>query len=280
MRASLSSFGSIEPGNARQCFRVRREVGPRINGATKELTFFFFSAGELASRLPLLRGIVREDLAKHKVPGGASMVIEQWQAYVQQVVNLFSHGYFYFCNVSYPREKAGKWRFIDQKLIAKYDTEQDKDRKYRNRKKGLANYMLVRHEHQCLLLRTEGKEKDVPDPDHWQDVRCEPYYFRYGTIMLKIRNVNGKVDVRLEKRCYRDIKGTLAELIARKPFPMDYVVRTFHLLNGFPSYSGIIAQKIMLQKYVIAEAKRHHGRIASSDLWVNTNRKIYRIKSI
>src|SRR5208337_5404365 len=85
---------------------------------------------------------------------------------------------------------------------------QDKDRRYRNKQKGLANYILVRHEHQCLLMKTEGIEKDVPDPDHWQDVRCEPYYFQYGTIMLKIRHVNGKVDMRLEKRCYRNIKGT------------------------------------------------------------------------
>jgi len=205
------------------------------------------------------------------------MVIEQWQAYIQQVVNLFSHGYFYFCSIEYPKDKTGKWPRIDQKLIAKYDANQDKDRKYRNRQKGLANYMLVRHEHQCLLLRTDGSEKDVPDPDHWQDVRCEPYYFQYGTIMLKIRRTNDKTDVRLEKKCYRNIKGNLAQIIARKPFPKDYVVRTFDLLNGLPCSSGIIAQKIMLQKYIIAEAKRNQGRIASKDLWVNTKRKVYRV---
>lgn len=207
------------------------------------------------------------------------MVIEQWQAFVQQVVNLFAHGYFYFCGVTYPRDKAGKWPIIDQKLMAKYGANQDKDRRYRKKHRGLANYMLLRHEHQCLILRTEGKQIDVVDPDNWQDVRCEPYYFRYGTIMLKIRRVNGKVDMRLEKRCYRNIKGNFAEIIARKPFPKDYVVRTFHILNGLPCSSGIIAQKIMLQKYVIAEAKRNQGRIAPKDLWVNTKRKVYLINS-
>ena len=207
------------------------------------------------------------------------MVIEQWQAYVQEIVNLFSHGYFYFCHVKYPQDKVDKWFVIDQKLIVKYVANQDKDRRYRNKQKGLANYMLVRHEQQCLLLKTDGVEKDVPDPDHWQDVRCEPYYFQYGTIMLKIRHVNGKVDTRLEKRCYRNIKGNLAEIIARKPFARDYVVRAFYKLNGLPCSSGIIAQKIMLQKYIISEAKRNQGRIASKDLWVNTKRKVYPINS-
>ncbi len=205
------------------------------------------------------------------------MVIEQWQAYVQEVANLFAHGYFYFCIIRYPRDKIGKWQRIDQKLIAKYDANQDKDRKYRNKQKGLANYILVRHAHQCLLLKTEGSEKGVNDPDHWQDVRCEPYYFQSGTITLKIRHANGKVDVWLQKKCYRNIKGNLAEIIARKPFPKDYVVRTFDMLNGLPCFSGIIAQKIMLQEYIIAEAKRNQGRIASKDLRVNTKRKIYRI---
>ncbi len=207
------------------------------------------------------------------------MVIEQWEAYVQQVERLFSHGYFYFCSIKYPKDKIGKWPAIDQKLIVKYMADQDKDRRYRNKQKGLANYMLVRHEHQCLLLKTDGIEKDVPDPDYWQDVRCEPYYFQYGTIMLKIRRVNGKVDMRLEKRCCRNIKGNLDEIIARKPFPRDYVVRTFDMLNGLPCSAGIIAQKIMLQKYIIAEAKRNQGRIASKDLWVNTKRKVYPINS-
>src|SRR5208283_5509662 len=104
------------------------------------------------------------------------MVIEQWEAYVQQVERLFSYGYFYFCVIKYPKDKIGKWPHIDQKLIAKYNSNQDKDRRYRIKQKGLANYMLVRHEHQCLLLKTEGKEKIVPDPDYWHDVRCEPYY--------------------------------------------------------------------------------------------------------
>ena len=89
------------------------------------------------------------------------MVIEQWQSYLQEVTNLFSHGYFYFCPVKYPQDKINKWPRIDQKLIAKYSANQDKDRKYRNKQKGLANYMLVRHADQCLLLRTEGREIEV-----------------------------------------------------------------------------------------------------------------------
>lgn len=207
------------------------------------------------------------------------MLIEQWQAFVQQAVNLFSHGYFYFCCIQYPANKDSKWSNIDQRLLDKYNANQDKDRKYRNKQKGRANYVLIRHGHQCLLLRTIGSEKAVSDPDPWQDIRCEPYNFRYGTITLKIRNSKGKTDVWLEKTCYRSIKGGLSELIARKPFSKDYVVRTFKMLNGLPAYAGIIEQKIILQKYVIAEAKKQHGRITSKDLWVNTKRKVYRIQT-
>lgn len=207
------------------------------------------------------------------------MVIEQWQAFVQQAVNLFSHGYFYFCCIQYPPNKDSKWSNIDQKLIDKYSANQDKDRKYRNKKKGMANYVLIRNGQQCLLLRTLENEKAVSDPDSWQDIRHEPYYFRYRTIMLKIRHANGKVDVWLEKKCYRNIKGGLSELIARKLFSKDYVVRTFKMLNGLPAYAGIIEQKIILQKYVIAEVKKQHGRITSKDLWVNTKRKVYRIQT-
>jgi len=207
------------------------------------------------------------------------MVIEQWQSYVQEVANLFSHGYFYFCPVKYPQDKINKWSGIDQKLIAKYSANQDKDRKYRNKQKGLANYMLVRHADQCLLLRTEGREIEVTDPDHWQDVRAEPYYFRYGSIILKIRRANDKTDVRLEKRCYRDIKGNLAFLVAQEPFPKGLIVRTFDLLNGLPCYAGIIDQKIAIRKHIVAEARQHKGRIAPKDLRINTKRKIYAINS-
>lgn len=205
------------------------------------------------------------------------MVIEQWQSYIQEVVNLFCHGYFYFCPVKYSRDKVKKWSSTDEKLIAKYSANQDKDRKYRNKQKGLANYMLVRYADQCLLLKTDGREIEVADPDHWLDIRTEPYYFRIGSIILKIRSANKRTDVRLEKKCYRDIKGNLAFLAAQKPFPKELLVRTFNLLNGLPSYAGIIKQKIAIRKYVIAEARRHHGRIAPEDLWINTKRKIYRV---
>jgi hypothetical protein len=254
-------------------------VAPHVTKAqAKGFPFFFSLAGDRQIAFPVSGEW--SGRARPKTSAGRYfMVIEQWQAYVQQVVNLFSHGYFYFCPVKYPQAKVNRWSEIDKKLIDKYSANQDKDRRYRNRQNENANYMLVRHGDQCLLLKTEGDEKKVVDPDHWQDIRTEPYFFRCGSVTLKIRRANEKTDVRLEKRCYRQIKGNLAFLVAQKPFPKDYIVRTFELLNGLPCYAGIIDQKIAIRKQIIAEARQHQGRIAPKDLWINTKRKIYSVRN-
>src|SRR5208337_790082 len=164
--------GSVAVGAARQA--------PRNTGAAKGFPFFFSVTGDLAKRRPVSVGTAREGLAEYKY----------WEVlYGHRTVAVLCSGgcksffsrLFYFCPVKYPQDKINKWSGIDQKLIAKYSANQDKDRKYRNKQKGLANYMLVRHADQCLLLKTEGREIEVTDPDHWQDVRAEPYYFRYGS---------------------------------------------------------------------------------------------------
>lgn len=81
-----------------------------------------------------------------------------WQALLEQIVNLCGNGYYYY-HISYlPVRKKEKRKEIDKKIIEKYNLEKDtKDKRYQRKKKGLANFAFLRWEHILVILHTEGK---------------------------------------------------------------------------------------------------------------------------
>jgi hypothetical protein len=212
-------------------------------------------------------------------PGGEIMgkhICTSWQGFLQQLITLISHGYRYYCKIEYPMQKQDKWYAIDTKLIAKYDADISKDKRYRNQLKEQANYMFIRWENYALVLRSAGvfMESD----DRFVDIKEKPLVLDVGaTLRLKIVPVGSKghVTAYIEKSVYREIKAELLDHCRHKR--VDVLKGRFSALNGIPAYSGIVQQKAALLTEVVIEGRRHGLKLLRKDFIFRTGRKIVKV---
>ncbi|RMD60147.1 hypothetical protein D6833_10305 [Candidatus Parcubacteria bacterium] len=203
-------------------------------------------------------------------------MIATWQAWLQQIVLLASKGYRYYHLTEYPERKRDRWSRIDAKLIAKYQANRPAWEVYRKKKRGLANFKVVRWEQWCVILQSPGRFPDLEDPDRFQDMQAVPLLLQISErVAVKVQVVPQGVDVRLSRDTYRNIKAELAELCVRKQ--VSTLLQSFHKLNGFPAYRGINEQRKQLREFVIREAKRHQLPLDRSSLPLRTRRKVYRV---
>lgn len=83
-----------------------------------------------------------------------------WQSLVENMVDLVGHGYYYVCVIPLPRRKEQKFFEIDYKIMrsyhAFYNKLQSKDKYYRRKKKGLANFRYLRWDNIAVVLHTPG----------------------------------------------------------------------------------------------------------------------------
>lgn len=83
-----------------------------------------------------------------------------WQSFLENLVDLIGHGYYYVCVNPLPRRKEQRFLEIDFKIMhsyqAFYNKLQSKDKYYRRKKKGLANFRYLRWDNIAVVLHTPG----------------------------------------------------------------------------------------------------------------------------
>lgn len=193
--------------------------------------------------------------------------IISWQGLLQYVSkNLISRGYYYWHLTELPIHKQNKWGEIDKKLITKYQTNKTKFQRHRRKAKGEANFIYVRWGKLALIFHTEGAVPDDVDySDNFFDIRQSPIFLQVGdetTFVIELAG-NGKAHIKLDKDTYQGLKACIFNT-AKRQNP-EILKRTFQIVNGFPSYSGILKQKKMLRDYCVKQAKKNMITIKTKD---------------
>lgn len=204
-----------------------------------------------------------------------------WQSLIQYVVLMITKGYYYY-QIIEPKRILNQYQWIkaDKRIINKFNTDVSKDIKYRNRKKGNANYTYCRYNNTALLLKSEGRLNEEYSSEIFHDIRINPIEMSIGeNIILKInksRNIKSWT-IYLSRQSYKNIKTELLELLEhRKIRELEY---RFTALNNIPGYTGINEQKIRLKKFIISKAKSYGIIINKDKLWIGFKRTTYQVFS-
>ncbi|WLR55942.1 hypothetical protein LC048_02780 [Mesobacillus subterraneus] len=203
--------------------------------------------------------------------------LDSWQALLQQLNNLVSSKCkYYFWHLTYlPDSKRDKWGSIDLKLIERYQTNKTPKQRLSIRKKGYARFMYLRWEHIVFIVHTEGQIPAGVEQDKFYDIRKIPINFELSDLVgFQIENLKGKTSIKLNNNTFNTVKEEL-RMIAKSGDILK-MRNTFHKLNGFPSWSGIITQKKVLAEFLTKEAKKHNvnsRNFSYSSLFIRMQRK-------
>lgn len=196
------------------------------------------------------------------------MVIGDWTEYVRQILNHAGHGYECYCPIEIPEKKRDRLDQIDRKILGKYPMcEWDKDRRYRAKKAGMANFVYIRWNLSGILMHTPGKLVEIEDPDRFFSLRERPYVFQVGSwVSIKIgpARKGKKFTAYLTKQSYRSIKALLRENIEKRRF--DEFRKYYERLEDLPAFSGIVAQVHELYRFCRGELSRVKAKKEARDL--------------
>lgn len=190
------------------------------------------------------------------------IICDGWTEYVKQILNFAGHGYEYYCPISIPANKEHKVNIIDRKIVTKYPmVEWGKDRRYKAKKTGWANYAYLRWHLSGILLHTNGLEAHIEDPDTFSRLSEVPYVVKIGTLVdIKIGSARTgkKYTAYLTKESFRNIKALLRENIEHRR--LDAFKEYYDNLETLPAFSGILAQMEELYRFSMSEIKRTKGK--------------------
>ncbi len=190
------------------------------------------------------------------------IICNGWTEYVKLILNHAGHGYEYLCPISIPAKKENKVNIIDRKIVTKYPmVEWGKDRRYKAKKTGWANYAYLRWSLSGILLHTHGLEAHIDDPDAFSHLSEVPYVVKIGTLVdIKIGNARSgkKYTAFLTKESFRDIKARLRDDLEHRR--LDAFEKTYYNLETLPAFSGILAQIEDIYRFLRKEIKRAKGK--------------------
>lgn len=190
------------------------------------------------------------------------MIVSDWMQFVRQILNYAGHGYVYYSYTKIPVEKENKIKQIEKKIISKYPMcEWDKDKRYRAKKNGKANYAYIRWGLHFVMLRTEGQECIPEDPERFKSFSDEPLVFDVGEwIKIKISKAKTgkKYTAYLAKSSYRSIKALLQENIEHKQ--KDVFFKNYNKLQELPAFSGILEQMEKLRLFCRNKWKKYKSK--------------------
>ena len=204
--------------------------------------------------------------------------------FIELLRHRISRGYVYY--YAFEQRKPEK-----DKEIAKYYLSHLKkyQRTYRKHIKGLRNYFYTRFQTIGLVIATEGK----PDPQlthierFFKDIRQEPLRLHISDITELIIHAQPrankktlKVNVYLSKETIQAIKANLLQTLKIYANPpkkaqkqAKNAVRKAWLVNGYPSFAGLLQQKKELKRWYINQARIRGINIDWKDLKLSYFRK-------
>lgn len=150
--------------------------------------------------------------------------------FVQQLAsNYLPHGYWFYVTGVVPVGKDPC--LVDQKLIAKYGIDLSRQARCRRKISGRANLHYLRHDRFFILLATHGQHPFfAAEAERIRDARRTPIQFsgyslclRQGGYLQKedsekkaVPDSKLRVRVQIAREAYRDLKGYLLEIAARR----------------------------------------------------------------
>ena len=199
-----------------------------------------------------------------------------WE-FVELLRHRISWGYVYY--YTFQQQKPEKDREIEKYYKAHIKKYQ---RTYRKRVLGLRNYFYMRWKDTGIVLATEGK----PDPDlehieqFLKDTRKEPLVLKVSDITtLKIyaqplkNKRTYKVLILLSSETLKIIKENLLQALKQNANPSKSKqiqakreLKRAWLIDGYPSFSGLLEQKKQLKSWYIKQARIRGINLKQEDI--------------
>ncbi len=206
-----------------------------------------------------------------------------WE-FVELLRHRVSYGYIYY--YVFPQKKPQKDAEISQYYKSNFKKYQ---RVYRKHVKNLRNYFYMRYQNTGIVLATEGK----PDPElthiepYLVDIRQKPLHLKVSDITELIIHAQPrankktlKVNVYLSKETIQIIKANLLQVLKENANPSKKEqkrakanIKRAWLINGYPSFAGLLEQKKQLRSWYVKEARIRGINIPQSELKLSYFRK-------
>ena len=204
--------------------------------------------------------------------------------FVELLRHRISHGYIYY--YTFIQRKPEK----DKEIERYYKSNLKKyQRTYRRHAKGLRNYFYMRFQKIGLVIATEGE----PDPElvhiepYLVDIRKKPLRLRISDITELIIHAQPrankktlKVNIYLSKETIRIIKSNLLQTLKQYANPSKkeqkqakIATKRAWLVNGYPSFCGLLEQKKQLRSWYVKEARIRGINIPIQELKLSYFRK-------
>ena len=204
--------------------------------------------------------------------------------FVELLRHRVSRGYVYY--YKFEQRKPQK----DAEIAKYYKSNLKKyQRTYRKHAKGLRNYFYMRWSSTGIVLATEGK----PDPSlqhiepYLVDIRQKPLRLKVSDITELVVHAQErsskktlKVNIYLAKSTLDIIKANLLQTLKLNANPpkskqkqAKSAVKRAWLVNGYPSFSGLLEQKKQLRKWYVKEARIRGINIPAQELKLSYFRK-------
>ena len=197
--------------------------------------------------------------------GNTTTKTDIW-TFVELLRHRVSYGYIYYYTFIQKRPEK------DPEIAKYYKSNLKKyQRTYRRHTKGLRNYFYMRHQNTGIVLATEGQ----PDPQlmhieqFLQDIRQKPLRLKVSYVTELIIHAQPrknkktlKVNIYLSKETIQIIKANLLQVLKLNANPpkkaqkqAKNAVRKAWLVNGYPSFAGLLQQKKDLKRWYINQAR-------------------------
>jgi hypothetical protein len=219
------------------------------------------------AKLPILEPVRYDQDKKY--------LCQSWQGFLQQLIINANLGYHWYFSYQLKARKHERWHRTDKKLVDLYEADRSKDKRYHYKKAGKTNFTYLRFDRIFIMQATNA----IEDYKHGYDLKTRPFTYSPtpdGILELKVSpNSDGKFTLWLSRDCYRNIKATIYEYLARRQ--PEKAIYTFNALNGVPCYSGINEQKAQMLREILKEARRHNLKLKRDDFRINTYLKINKV---
>lgn len=173
-------------------------------------------------------------------------VLSIYEFFLRMTRDYFSHGYCYYYLV--PKKQhfdEQRLQRIEVKLYQFYKVTSCRTKRYRRKKQGLANCMVLRYKQEILILATEGEHENL-EKKLFSDIRTTPLRFAGHEVYIQGFRENGLPDatVRITWPRINKIKKILKIIELHR---RSKVIAFYQSLSPYP-FDGVNLQKLNLLK--------------------------------
>ena len=204
--------------------------------------------------------------------------------FIELLRHRVSYGYVYY--YAFVQKRPDKDEEISRYYLSHLKKYQ---RTYRKHVKGLRNYFYMRYNSVGIVLATAGQ----PDPNlrhieqFFKDIRKDPLHIRVSDTTELIIHAQPrsnkktlKVNIYLSKETLQIIKANLLQALKEDANPPKKAqkqaranIKRAWLVNGYPSFCGLLEQKRQLKRWYINQARIRGINLDWKDLKLSYFRK-------